>query len=665
MFLALVGILVATQTEPNLRKSLVFTEVARVDITGNTYIVPYKINITEILNPLYEARVTVQYLEKSISAVQTIWRGQSTWEVGTLLKAIDDQINDFKEFVQFSVTKSPFYSVGYQTRSKRGALNFVGEVGNALFGTATQEQIDQIHNILNKQKSLTEEERQQLNLHSQILNVTTAQIDKLDHAVGNLRSTVNSLVSNVSLLSARDKMWHELNNVLLFTNNVISSRILFSNFRTHLTNVKLGINQMLEHKLSPFLVPTHTLLQLLSEASVVHPGLLYPPRPEYVGLYRDIIRIVPKSSNTDNIFYFYIMLPLRGLPGSSFDLFQIHSLPVSVPNTSYFGQIEVKNKFFAVSQDRSTYTMFDQLTDCNIHNHLYVCPPTGPLYTSAVLNCVAAIFFNDPISVNICPTTLFTHYHPIFIDTNDGWVYSTPTPISFSLNCPAKKLTQNLVEVSHTGILRIPAGCGASSSSITLPATSQTTGRGTTLSAVPLKLNIKFPSAAKTAVTRLNITASDEPILQTSTQQLVHQLRMIKAAQPENDVARHLQGVTIASVAGVTLLMSVILMYAGKQWYEKSRNGKEKPTAINDVPDVRFSPSPQPSLPPSTHDPLQVESSQIRFERGRSKLGGGVCRSHRATPTEKQINEKHGNETPTRCPVFIHPRSSRLSDSSD
>ena len=57
-------------------------------------------------------------------------------------------------------------NVHTQDRVRRDALNFKGAIFKILFGVATQQQVDTIHQRLQSTETLTEKERIMLNVHS-------------------------------------------------------------------------------------------------------------------------------------------------------------------------------------------------------------------------------------------------------------------------------------------------------------------------------------------------------------------------------------------------------------------------------------------------------------------------------------------------------------------
>ena len=146
----------------------------------------------------------------------------------------------------------------------------------------------------------------------------------------------------------------------LFNLQLALSDIIADHFR-----IKLGIQEMLQARLSLDIVPNEILLGLLNNISLKEPGLLFPARPEYLALYRDIIKVVPRGYKS--AVCFYLLIPVLGDPSDVFDIFRITSLPYSVPETNYFVKVVNTVPFIAFTQDRLHYMLFEGFKNCRDH----------------------------------------------------------------------------------------------------------------------------------------------------------------------------------------------------------------------------------------------------------------------------------------------------------
>ena len=87
-------------------------------------------------------------------------------------------------------------NVSKKNRHTRGAVNIIGSIANAHFGTATQDQIDHINEKSQSLNRFTEEERKFSNVHSHILNVTLGDLPNVHQAL-NLLETATSMTEKI------------------------------------------------------------------------------------------------------------------------------------------------------------------------------------------------------------------------------------------------------------------------------------------------------------------------------------------------------------------------------------------------------------------------------------------------------------------------------------
>ena len=92
-----------------------------------------------------------------------------------------------------------------KNRHTRGTLNIIESIVNTLFDTATQSQINFIHNRLHSLDSLAKQERKTLNVHSSILNVTVRVPKNVHRALDRLKIATRITEENVNIMNKRNK----------------------------------------------------------------------------------------------------------------------------------------------------------------------------------------------------------------------------------------------------------------------------------------------------------------------------------------------------------------------------------------------------------------------------------------------------------------------------
>lgn len=533
------GVANVPRHEENLEGSLTFTEEAQLLITGNHYVIPYEINVTLVIEPLLKTREYAKDLSRSFkrmnngSVIATLGNAISSFEI-----EVNHLFDDFLNYLEYRTSTSPLGAPPMRhQRRKRGALDIVGSLTNALFGVATQSQVDLIHDRLGNLEELTEQERDMLNVHSKLLNINVRKMTVIEAALIKLKkasslahSIIDELNSNTLALEIQTRMIESL----------LALQISLSDIRSDIINVKLGLDKMIQMELSPYIMPSDILLDALSEASLRTPGLLYPARSEFLSLYRDTIHVISRPTNIRNIFFFYLLVPLRGNPGDMFDVFRINALPFRIPNSSHYLQTHLSAKFLAISEDRNTYSMYDDFTMCRNHGSLFVCPPLGPLYDTTVLNCEVSVFLERPESDQLCPTVILKDFVPVFHQTKTGWTFSTPRPIQFTFNCPGGKLHKHRETIHGTGTIVLGQGCSAHSSMVTLPSIITYSSRQQ-LQILPRQLpsnfNLTLPKAKRVLRLLQEDSHFDKSSGPVSVDDLLHQLHMVRRSPPPSTAA--------------------------------------------------------------------------------------------------------------------------------
>ncbi len=281
------------------------------------------------------------------------------------------------------------------------------------------------------------------------------------------------------------------------------------------------------------MVSDKKLLAILKAASVRAPGLLFPADPEFLAVYRDLIRVTSKPTPTLGQLNFYLSIPLCGDPSDTFDVFEIHSLPFSLPNASHFMQHIPSSPYVAFTENRRLYFHMSTLEHCSKHDSLLVCPPTSPVYEAAITEtCESASFLDKPSIFKLCHTKLLKTFPPIFIKGPGYWTYSVPHPITLTLNCPTNPVYKHTIHIADRGVLTLRHGCSAHSPSFSLPAHDTLIGESP-ITVIPSPVKFPFPNITMNFSAILPIP--DAPFIRsidpTSLQHLQSQLQPILPQQ--------------------------------------------------------------------------------------------------------------------------------------
>ena len=174
--------------ESTVQPGMSFTPQFKLILTVNNYIVPFTIRIDVITEPVRRAENLTTNTIHNLDKVK-----DNNFMSDLILRHVFEFESKFKE-LHFAMNDFLIHILGYnlndswKNRHTRGVLSIVGSIANTLFGTATQDQIDHIHEKLQSLNSFTEQERKILNVHSHILNVTLGDLTNVHQALNKLKT---------------------------------------------------------------------------------------------------------------------------------------------------------------------------------------------------------------------------------------------------------------------------------------------------------------------------------------------------------------------------------------------------------------------------------------------------------------------------------------------
>ena len=599
--------------EPPLRAGLAFTPAFKLMITGRDFVVPIKVDSKDILEPLLyalnltqEVTWSMNHMNQSYPTVHLLQRALSTFNAS--FEKLFDDVSSYLRAISGKASHA---------RYTRGALNFVGSLANLLFGTATQEEVNNIHNKINKLETLTENERNQLNVHTKLLNITIRDMRHIQSAIERLETAANNTFKLIRQFSLQTQ---ELMGEMTILETTVLLQLALSDLNHDLNNLKLGLQDMMYSNVSPLIINDEVFIQLLRNASTRLSGLIFPPQPQFLSMYRDISRIYTRTQRSDvNILVFYLLVPMRGDPQDIFDVFRLHQLPVKMHDT--FVQIQTNAKYLAVSEDRRSYILIDSVEKCKNHNNLYICPPVGPIYTQHTPVCEIALFLQKKEATNLCRKQIIQSIKPTFLKISSGWVFTVDKPTSLTMVCLSNSLQKLKQTINGTGILSVGPSCSVHADTFTLPALDTITdGTPLTVHQTSLPLPILLAGWEKAILRQLpNITLPSIPAYQpVNLDVLSSQLATVRA--PPIDPPAHLLPwwELVLLGAGIPILLLLLGLAIYICWLRR--------TQLKDT-DMQLYARPPTPLP-----------------RGRGRSGEGVCREAEEDPLYASVDLMQHNK---------------------
>ena len=198
-----------------------FRQVGRVIFSGRSFIVPLQLNVqdlVELTNPLLRGLLeTKDHYDRLVSYIGDAARGDPAHEfsinlfpnsmqdhIALLLQDLHTRTADLRNLL---TTLGNFGRKAAEplalrsSRIRRAPFEFIGTAANYLFGLTDYSSFKSAQEIIHQLTDLTEAERLQLNIHNDILNVTSLHINKLEKNQNKTIKAILDLDANVRALN--------------------------------------------------------------------------------------------------------------------------------------------------------------------------------------------------------------------------------------------------------------------------------------------------------------------------------------------------------------------------------------------------------------------------------------------------------------------------------
>lgn len=300
-----------------------------------------------------------------------------------------------QETIKAIHTLIPHSTMFTSKRNIRSFLPFIGSLAKGLFGTATMDDVNLLARHINSLNRKTQLIAKVLHQHGDHLSSFMSLVDNKTNNLMNGIQEYSKEISvlahsiNMSLVTLQQSMF-SISKILINLTN--QGNIL----RSKLDQFQTAVHSLVEGRISPLLLPKHTLTQALHKVQRILTD-------SYPGFY--LTQFHPSFYYTNSNFMFIrnhsiLYLTLRFPVSSHTDplrLYKVLSLPVLVNNTfKHATKLLDLPDFFAVTHQHDYYLPLSakQLTNCK-HDSAITCNFNLALIPSHVQQCTIALFKND------------------------------------------------------------------------------------------------------------------------------------------------------------------------------------------------------------------------------------------------------------------------------
>ena len=444
-----------------------------------------------------------------------------------------------------------------QIRAQRGLINAGGEILSYVFGTAMDSEVQETKEILERLEALSEEQRSQINVHTDLLNTTVMHLDAVESQVTRVTTCLDAVHDNILQLEnhLRDNSRHDftLTHTLVMSSALSYASTALADLTSQLLTMKAGINKLKSGYLSTDMMSPKVILALAETITNRNLRPLFPATEEYLKSYYSYIRVWQLPHDA---LAFVIEIPLTGDPAVHLKLYEVVALPHPVSQDHVLAYSDLP-RFLAVSDDREVYQERADQETCREFEETTICPIDQPIYKDTDKSCVMALFKGG--SDRACQK----HFEPAsklvkLEKTVLGWMYATSIRLELTITCAGK------VEVVYlepgSGRLQTGDNCKIASEQFILPASAEARGsviRKNISLVYPFELELKLDEIESLKI--LNET----PIL-TEIMTLAHDKLPLKSLRSEIGNLKHIQKMreinTISSHTGLTLAIISVIM---------------------------------------------------------------------------------------------------------
>ena len=443
----------------DLSNGVVYIEQNDLVLSNNYVIVPITFTFEHLINNVFKIR---EGIDNTLGFVPSN-------NSDPFLNMLVNDLNVLKEEVIGEISKiyDFFYSLRpVNTRQKRGAINFIGEIASTLFGVATTEQLSALDTALSNFHELSEENANKLNILNKVVQLSTSEIDKLRksqiatmRAVSGLLNTTKELANFENDLAKRQVVSHSFSKLALSLLELAeSSDVLID-----------GVRTMFSGKIDERIISNKFFGSILNKVTQGGHKLLTSKTNELL-VYKVITTVSSFFDTELKVIKYFLALPITNdirLP--TFKLNKIYSFPVPVKNAPGV-YVEFVNLPNYIATSHEYFVELDSLSECKEVQSTHYCSLKSSLRSYGLSDTCASLMYkgNCLNCITKC-AHLFSHDRPTrFLRIHDILFYFVNKTVNLEVLCENATANAHMALESF-GYLYLGNECQALGDGILLP----------------------------------------------------------------------------------------------------------------------------------------------------------------------------------------------------
>ena len=287
----------------DLSNGVVFHETGELVLSNTFVIVPVKFSFEDLLNSMHKIREGIQITMANIRPFKNN---------DTLIGSLTHDLDILDSTVTSKIAKIYDFFYGLQSsstsfRSKRGALDVVGDIASTLFGVATENQLNGLNKILSNINELSVENANRLNILNKVIDLSVNRIDKMRNSQIRVHLALERLVNQTNLFV---KMQSNLEHKELIAHSFTKLSLTFLETSEISDQIISGVSVMFSGKLDNRVISNKYLNYLLSEVTKNNHKLLLGNKNKLLNTYKELTSVTASFDIDLKNIHFFLSLPI-------------------------------------------------------------------------------------------------------------------------------------------------------------------------------------------------------------------------------------------------------------------------------------------------------------------------------------------------------------------
>lgn len=324
-------------------------------------------------------------------------------------------------------------------RNKRGLLNVVGNVASYLFGTATQDQIDQLETKLSVVSDTQQHELAIIQANSHLLKLHQEKLNSIVVTVNSVLDTTNALIEGVTKLSNALAMG-------TWVDGIYTEITFYANLFDNL----LSSMQMLAHQIvTPTLLPYSELLRIVN-IGINEFHLISALSEDHLANYYSLLSV---SFHEGAVFIHIPFVELRTL-----NLYHYYPFPSFHLDEAMVLDITFDIALFAEDLSIMVEMKMSELQGCKSTSQSLVCLPSALFLKSFDSSACSWLLVKENQSYTSCSYSISTDSDVSRQALSSSTYLFFPETTALSYTCPPDSADGMTVK----GRISVPFSCTAS-----------------------------------------------------------------------------------------------------------------------------------------------------------------------------------------------------------